>query len=86
MSTCLITTTANALMAPIHDRMPVILPPDQIDAWLDPDNRDSERLQAMLVPCDPVGMASHLVSPAVNRGSAEGKECIRAVELLSVSS
>ena len=80
VSTCLITTTANALMAPIHDRMPVILTTAQIDAWLDPANHDSARLQAMLAPCDPVGMAAHPVSLAVNRGSAEGEECIRAVE------
>ena len=32
----IITTSANDLMAPIHDRMPVILSPDAVDAWIDP--------------------------------------------------
>ena len=40
---CVITTTANALLAGIHDRMPVILPPETFDRWLspiEPDPRD----------------------------------------------
>jgi putative SOS response-associated peptidase YedK len=35
---CIITTDANALMMPIHDRMPVILAPGDYGAWLDPAN------------------------------------------------
>ena len=35
VSTCIITTGPNEVMAPIHDRMPVILQPEQFDAWLD---------------------------------------------------
>ena len=40
---CVITTTANALLAGIHDRMPVILPPETFERWLspiEPDPRD----------------------------------------------
>jgi putative SOS response-associated peptidase YedK len=38
----IITTTPSATMAPVHDRMPVILPPSAWDAWLDPTNDDTE--------------------------------------------
>ena len=42
--TCIITTGPNEVMAPIHDRMPVILQPEQFDAWLDPENHDTAAL------------------------------------------
>lgn len=46
-----ITTTANHFMAPIHDRMPVILSESDWKAWLDPDMSNPTLLQSMLVPC-----------------------------------
>jgi putative SOS response-associated peptidase YedK len=46
-----ITTEANAFMAPIHDRMPVILGERDWDAWLDPDTGNPLLLQSMLAPC-----------------------------------
>lgn len=47
----IITTGANGLMAPIHDRMPVILAADDWDAWLDPETANPLLLQSMLTPC-----------------------------------
>lgn len=47
----IITTTANALMAPIHERMPVILGQDDWAAWLDPETANPLLLQSMLAPC-----------------------------------
>ena len=47
----IITTAANAFMAPIHDRMPVILGECDWTAWLDPDMSNPMLLQSMLVPC-----------------------------------
>ena len=76
VSTCIITTGPNEVMAPIHDRMPVILPPEQFDAWLDPDNHDTAALKAMLGPCRAELMAAYPVSPAINSGRVEGPECI----------
>ena len=49
-SCCIIVTNANALMRPIHERMPVILDPADWDAWLAPDARDPAALQALLQP------------------------------------
>jgi putative SOS response-associated peptidase YedK len=47
----IITTTANDFMAPIHDRMPVILGKRDWDAWLDPEAGNTLLLQSMLTPC-----------------------------------
>jgi putative SOS response-associated peptidase YedK len=40
----ILTTEANELMQPVHERMPVIVPPDQYGLWLDPRCQDSEEL------------------------------------------
>ena len=64
-SCTIITTEPNALMAPIHDRMPVILPPDAHGEWLDGDNRDVGSLQRLLVPYPSGEMAAYEVGRAV---------------------
>lgn len=65
--TCaIITTDANELMRGIHDRMPVILAPEDHDAWLDPANQETDRLKALLRPCPASFMAAHPVSTRVN--------------------
>ncbi len=46
-----ITTAANGLMAPMHDRMPAILAKSDWDAWLDPEMSDTEFLRLILEPC-----------------------------------
>lgn len=81
VSTCIITTGPNEVMAPIHDRMPVILQPEQFDAWLDPGNHDTAALKAMLGPCRADLMSAYPVSPAINSGRAEGPACIEPIEL-----
>ncbi len=80
VSTCIITTGPNEGMALIHDRMPVILAPDQFDVWLDPDISDTELLKSMLVPCDAKGMEAFPVSPAINGGRVEGPQCIDRID------
>ena len=51
-SCVIVTTTANELMAPIHNRMPVILPESAWERWLDPDEHDVDTLAELLVPAD----------------------------------
>jgi putative SOS response-associated peptidase YedK len=61
---CVVTTTANALLAEIHDRMPVIIAPENFDRWLsavEPDPRD------LLVPYDPEPMTMWPISTRVNK-------------------
>lgn len=51
LTTCtIITTEPNDLVKPIHNRMPVILPKELEDLWLDPDNQDHRRLLDLLRP------------------------------------
>ena len=68
---CLITTAANELTRGIHDRMPVIVPVQDYDAWLDPRNHAAEQFirpyPAHLMRTHPVGKA---VSDAANEGAA----------------
>ncbi len=65
--TCtIITTTPNELMARIHNRMPVILPPSRWEEWLDPSFQDLETLQGFLVPAPSELLTMYPVSTAVN--------------------
>jgi putative SOS response-associated peptidase YedK len=67
LETCtIIVTEANSVITPIHDRMPVILPPEVWDTWLDPHQQDSRALRSLLVACDPEPMEAFPVSWAVN--------------------
>lgn len=66
VTTCtLITTAPTRLMARIHDRMPVIVPPDQFDAWLDP-AASLETAAALLTPFKATAMRSYPISTLVN--------------------
>lgn len=58
-------TRANTLMATIHDRMPVILPPSAYDVWLDPET-PLETVQALLQPFAVEPMRLYPVSRRVN--------------------
>ena len=63
-----ITCAANNLVAPVHHRMPVILPPESYREWLDPD-ADAVDLLALVQPSVWPGMAHHEVSKEVNRAA-----------------
>jgi putative SOS response-associated peptidase YedK len=65
-SCTIIVADANALLAPIHDRMPVILDAADCGTWLDPSNQDKAALQSLLRPTDPAGWNAYAVSRAVN--------------------
>ncbi len=67
----IITTEANAVMAPIHDRMPAILLPDDEATWLDPTVEASELLLSLLRPYPAEQMLVYPVSTAVNRPTVD---------------
>lgn len=75
-SCTIVTTTPNDLMASIHDRMPVILPPSAYDLWLDPDTDEPEVLNGLLVPFPQEDMVVRPVTRHVNSVRNEGAECI----------
>ena len=67
LRTCtIITTEANELLEPIHDRMPVVLEAAQWDQWLDRDNSDVAGLRGLLVPAAPSTLEMFEVSTRVN--------------------
>jgi putative SOS response-associated peptidase YedK len=81
IETCtIITCPANALISPLHNRMPVILPRDTIDRWLDPDTPVAE-LQAMLVPLSAEAMRTYPVSWRVNDPRHDAPDCIEPAPL-----
>jgi putative SOS response-associated peptidase YedK len=77
LRTCsVVTTKANETVAPLHDRMPVVLPPSAWDAWLDPANQDTMTLARLLVPVPAGLLAAHPVSNLVNDVRNNGPELI----------
>jgi putative SOS response-associated peptidase YedK len=77
-SVTILTTTANAVCAPVHDRMPCILAsPDAEAAWLSPDVEADAALELLLALEDPRTTATP-ANPAVNRAGVEGPELIVA--------
>lgn len=67
VSYTIITTSANELMAPIHDRMPVVLTRKGEERWLSPGPRSPDELMEVLVPCADDMLEAHAVSQRVNR-------------------
>ena len=77
VETCtIITTEANACLEPVHDRMPVILKPENYDQWLDEKEKNTDRLQKLLAPFPASEMASHPVGKAVNSPAYDSAELI----------
>jgi putative SOS response-associated peptidase YedK len=77
-SCTIITTAANGPMSAIHDRMPVILPRESWDTWLDRTNEDIELLGRLLVPAPPELIVMHPVSTEVNNVRHDGPALIEA--------
>src|SRR3954452_22463657 len=76
-SCTLLTTQPNELMAPIHDRMPVILDPDDYALWLDPMVHDLDAIQPLLRPFDPAKMTDYPVTTLVNNPANDDPDCVR---------
>jgi putative SOS response-associated peptidase YedK len=67
LSCTIITTTPNALMEPIHNRMPVILPASAYNQWLEPGEVNPASLQPLIQPYPAEAMTAYAVSTLVNR-------------------
>lgn len=80
-SCVIITGEPNDAVARLHDRMPVQLPPEVWDVWLDPANDDVDLLQSLLVPCASELLELHPVSTAVNTVTNDGPELIEPIDL-----
>jgi putative SOS response-associated peptidase YedK len=78
LSAAVVTTTANATVSSLHDRMPVILGPEAWPLWIDPELRDEGLLHALLEPADESLLALRPVSTLVNNATNEGAELLFA--------
>jgi putative SOS response-associated peptidase YedK len=79
-SCAVITTTANAFMAEIHDRMPVILGEDSWTHWLSNDETEVESLLKLVRPCPNEWLRGTPVSAMVNQIRHDSAECIQSVK------
>jgi putative SOS response-associated peptidase YedK len=75
----IITTEPNELMAPIHRRMPVVLPAQHIEQWLDRSYKETEHLKKLLVPYPAKKMKAYRVSALVSNSRNDTKECLQQV-------
>lgn len=78
-SCTILTTEANELLHPIHDRMPVIIEPKDYDLWLDPTVQKPEPLQQLLCPYPSEAMTSYAVSTQVNSPANNSPDCINSL-------
>jgi putative SOS response-associated peptidase YedK len=78
-STTIITTEANELVGEIHHRMPVILPPESYETWLDTSIQAPEELMPLLVPYPSQAMEAYPVSTHVNKPANDDPGCIDPV-------
>jgi putative SOS response-associated peptidase YedK len=76
----IITTRANRVLAPLHDRAPVIVPPEAFDLWLDCKNVGAETAATLITPCPEDLLVAHPVSPAVNNAANDGPQLIAPFE------
>jgi putative SOS response-associated peptidase YedK len=83
LETCaIITTEANHVLEPVHERMPVILKPESYDEWLDEKIKNTDRLQRLLKPYPPEEMDSHPVGKSVNIPDVDSPELIAPLNSL----
>lgn len=83
IETCsIITTEANEVLKPVHDRMPVILEAENYDEWLDAKEKNTDRLQKFLVPYPADEMDSHAISKSVNFPETDSDELIKPMNSL----
>ncbi|MFJ5761244.1 SOS response-associated peptidase [Neobacillus sp. NPDC093182] len=78
-SCSVITTSPNELVQDIHDRMPVILKPEDEKYWLDPSITDTTKLNPLLKPLDHALMEAYEVSPLVNSPKNNSIELIQKI-------
>ncbi len=81
LETCtILTTSPNAVVAPLHDRMPVILDPASYDEWLAAGELSDHRRELLLAPCPPEPMEAFPVSRLVNSPANDDPACLEPLE------
>ena len=75
-SCAILTTAANELVRPVHDRMPAILPRQHWAAWLDPTLQEAGELVPLLRPYPADAMRTYPVGALVSNPRNDGPECL----------
>ncbi len=73
----ILTTRPNEVVAPLHDRMPVIVSPESFPLWLDPELQDPEILSSLLVPAPAAELEAYPVSTLVNNPANDDPHCMQ---------
>ena len=73
---CIVTTSANRTLAPLHERMPVVIAPEAFDLWLDCAKVDGGTATALIMPAPESLFEVHEVSTAVNRAANDSPALI----------
>lgn len=84
-SCTILTTAANDVVRPVHERMPVILSPKDYDFWLDASVQTSDRLLALLHPYPESQMQAYPVSSKVNSPRNDSPDCVAPIEPVSLA-
>lgn len=80
IETCtILTISANNLLKTIHDRMPVIIHPNEYELWLNRDMNDPDRLKSMFQSYPSEMLTLYRVSSLVNKAGYDKADCIEAV-------
>lgn len=79
-SCTILTTEPNAVMEPIHNRMPVILAPDDYDTWLQPEEADRRQLLGLLGPYEGNSLRATPISTWVNNPKHDDPRCVEPVD------
>ena len=79
----IITTPANKLVSPIHDRMPVVLRREDEDTWMDHSTNDLNKIKNLLRPFPASEMDSYKVSSLVNKVKNDSPDCVKPSKGLS---
>jgi len=82
----IVTTEPNTLLAPVHDRMPVVLPESAWERWLDPEEDDVDALAELLRPAPDDWFELWPVAPLVNSAANNGPELVLPVPGAAVAS
>jgi putative SOS response-associated peptidase YedK len=75
-SCTIVTTAASAALAEVHDRMPVILEPNDYALWLDPQVQDAAQVQHLVAPNDDPAIIFEPISTHVNKVANDDPRCI----------
>jgi putative SOS response-associated peptidase YedK len=81
-SCTIITTQPNSLLEPIHNRMPVILPPNAYNLWLASEDRQPAQLNDLLIPYPSDEMIAFPVSKMVNSPQTDSPDLIKPLREL----